>query len=269
MTPELVPVADGGCHLHSGCGFPAPSADIFNFQPIFNIGGLGVTKPMLLAVISVLIVVGFFWLAFRKPKIVPNKMQLIGEMGFLFVRDGISREVAGKKADKYVPLLVTLFFMVWIMNLMSIIPFAQFPVTSRIAFPAALALVVWVVYMGVGFKRHGFLGYLKVLCWPSGVPGWVMVILVPIEFISNIFFRPFTLAIRLFANMFAGHVIIVTFSVAAWYLLSPSIGALFSAVSFAMAILMTAFELLIQGLQAYIFTALTATYLAGALEEAH
>jgi F-type H+-transporting ATPase subunit a len=262
-------VAEGGCHFSQGCGFPAPSADIFNFQPMFNIGGFAVTKPMVLAVFSSLLILLFFWAAFRKPKLVPSRVQLIGEMGFLFVRDGISREIAGKKADKYAALLVTLFFSVWVMNLMAVIPVAQFPVTSRIAFPAALALVVWLVYMGVGFRRHGFLGYLKVLCWPSDVPGWVMVILVPIEFVSNIFFRPFTLAIRLFANMFAGHIIIVTFSVAAWYLLSPSIGALFGAVSFVMAILLTAFEVLIQGLQAYIFTALTATYLAGALEEAH
>jgi len=262
-------LASDGCHLNSGCGFPAPGSEIFVFPPVFSIGSFDVTKPMLLAVIGVSAILIFFYQAFSRPKLVPRGAQNLGEVGYLFVRDGIAREAMGKKGDQYVPFLVTLFFLVWTFNFLSIVPFAQFPVTSRIAFPVVLALVVWVVYMWVGFRRHGFVGYLRVLCWPSGVPWWVMPILVPIEFFSNIFVRPFTLAIRLFANMFAGHLLIAMFSVATWYLLTPSIGALFAGISFALAIVMTAFELLIQALQAYIFTALTANYLAGALEEAH
>jgi F-type H+-transporting ATPase subunit a len=96
-----------------------------------------------------------------------------------------------------------------------------------------------------------------------------MVILVPIEFFSNIFVRPFTLAVRAFANMFAGHLLIVMFSIASWYLLSPSLGALYGSVSFVVAAGLTAFELLVQFLQAYIFVMLASSYIAGALEEAH
>jgi F-type H+-transporting ATPase subunit a len=195
-------------------------------------------------------------------------MQSVGELGYLFVRDTVAREFMGRKGDKYVPFLVSLFFLIWALNMMSIIPLAQFPVTSHIAYPAAFALLVWLLYMGVGFKTHG-LGYFKVLCWPSGVPWWVLLVLVPIEFISNVFVRPFTLTIRLFANMFAGHLILATFALATWYLLSPTVGTLFAAASFLMAVVMTGFELLIQGLQAFIFIALASTYLAHALEEAH
>jgi F-type H+-transporting ATPase subunit a len=260
---------DLNCHFESlpRCGFPAPDTGLFEWP---GIGGTVIDKPIVLAVFCAALVVIFFWAATANSRLVPGRMQSVGELGYLFVRDQVSRSIIGKKGDKYVPFLVSLFFFVWFMNLMSIIPLAQFPVTSRIAFPAGLAIMVWLVYMGVGFKRHGFVGYLRVLCWPSGVPAGVMVILVPIEFLSNVLVRPFTLAIRLFANMFAGHLLIATFSIAAWYLLSPNVvGLLASATSLVMAVVMTAFELLIQALQAFIFVALTASYINGALEEAH
>jgi F-type H+-transporting ATPase subunit a len=275
MTKESVVGAEyqlaseAGCHLNSGCGFPAPGLNEFDFKPIFTVGGVDFTKPMLLSMICALLVVGFFWAAFAKPKLLPGKLQLVGEIGYDFVKRSIVLETIGKKGEKYVPMLVSMFFFVWIMNIMSIIPFAQFPVMSRIAFPVGLAAVVWVTYMGLTFKKHGFVGGMKNLCWPSGIPGWVMFILVPIEFFSNIFVRPFTLAVRAFANMFAGHLLIVVFSVASWYLLSPSIGALYGSVSFVVAVALTGFELLVQFLQAYIFVMLASSYIAGALEEAH
>ncbi|WP_280715285.1 F0F1 ATP synthase subunit A [Kitasatospora sp. MAP5-34] len=266
---DVTRVAEAGCHLNSGCGFPAPGLNEFDFKPMFTVGGVDFTKPMLLSVICALLVVGFFWAAFAKPKLLPGKLQLVGEIGYDFVKRSIVLETIGKKGEKYVPMLVSMFFFVWIMNIMSIIPFAQFPVMSRIAFPVGLAAIVWITYMTLTFKKHGFVGGLKNLCWPSGIPGWVMFILVPIEFFSNIFVRPFTLAVRAFANMFAGHLLIVVFSVASWYLLSPSIGALYGSVSFVVAVALTAFELLVQFLQAYIFVMLASSYIAGALEEAH
>jgi F-type H+-transporting ATPase subunit a len=173
----------------------------------------------------------------------------------------------GKQGDKYVPFLLALFFFVWLMNVMSFVPGIQFPVSSIIAFPAALAIMVWLTYMYAGFKKHG-LGYFRVLGVPSGVPVGILFILTPIELLSNIFVRPFTLAIRLFANMFAGHLLVATFSAGAWYMFSVK-GIVFSGASFTMAIVMTGFELFIQALQAYIFVMLTASYLGGALEEAH
>ena len=259
-----------GCHITpSGCGFPAPGLNSFNFKPIFSIGSFDFTKPMLLAIICMLLVVGFFWAAFRKPKLVPGKLQLVGEIGYNFIARSIAREVIGKKGDKFVPFLTSIFFFVWLMNIMSIIPLAQFPVASRFAYPVALALLVWITYMYLTFKTHGFAGGWKHLTYMQGLPKPLVPLIVFLEFLQNVITRPFTLAVRLWANMFAGHMLIVMFSVATWYLLTPSIMAAFSGASFVLAIGMTAFEVLIQFLQAYIFTLLASIYISGALEEGH
>ncbi len=170
-----------------------------------------------------LLVVGFFWAAFAKPKLVPGKLQLVGELGYNFVARSIAREVIGKKGDKYVPFLTSIFFFVWIMNVMSIIPLAQFPVASRFAFPVGLAALVFVTYMFLTFKTHGFRGGVKNLVWIEGLPKPLVPLIVLLEFIQNVITRPFTLAVRLWANMFAGHMLIVMFSVASWYLLTPSL----------------------------------------------
>ena len=262
-----------GCHLFgsNNCGFShvSPSSEDFDFstRPAFHILGYGVTKPTLIVALIIVLMVAFGWAAFNKPKMVPRGVQNVGEVAYLFVRDRIARDSMGKQGDKYVPFLFSLFFFVWLMNVMSFVPGIQFPVSSIIAFPAALAVMVWLTYMWAGFRRHG-LGYFRVLGIPSGVPVGILVILTPIELLSNIFVRPFTLAIRLFANMFAGHLLIATFAAGAWYMFSVK-GIVFSGASFTMAIVMTGFELFIQALQAYIFVMLTASYLAGALEEAH
>jgi F-type H+-transporting ATPase subunit a len=268
-SPSTTLVASG-CHITpSGCGFPAPGLDSFNFKPIFTIGSFGFTKPMLLAIICMLLVVGFFWAAFRKPKLVPTKLQLVGEIGYTFIARGIARDVIGKKGDKFVPFLTSIFFFVWVMNIMSIIPMAQFPVASRFAYPVALAVLVWLTYMYLTFKTHGFVGGWKHLTVLQGLPGWLLPLIVVIEFLQNVILRPFTLAVRLWANMFAGHMLIVMFSAATWYMLTPSIFAALSGGSFIMAVAMTAFEVLIQFLQAYIFTLLASLYISGALEEGH
>jgi F-type H+-transporting ATPase subunit a len=104
---------------------------------------------------------------------------------------------------------------------------------------------------------------------PSGVPFFILGLLAPVEILQYIIVRPFTLAVRLFANMFAGHILLLVFTLATWYMFSLSIGLLFSATSFVLTIVLTAFELLIQALQAYIFTILTAQYIGGSLEGGH
>jgi F-type H+-transporting ATPase subunit a len=123
--------------------------------------------------------------------------------------------------------------------------------------------------MGLGMKHQGAFGYFKNMAVPQGAPWWILPLLVPIELFSNILVRPFTLSVRLFANMLAGHVLLLVFTVATWYLLTLSIGALFAATSFVLVILLTGLEVLIQALQAFIFTILTATYISGAYETAH
>lgn len=256
-------------HLFSGCGFPAPSIQDFYFTPLFTVHGVGFGKPGLLMLLSTLIVLAFFWFAFRAPKLVPRGIQNVGEMGILFVRDQILRPQLGKKGDKWLPFLVSMFFLIWVNNIFGIIPILYFPAMAKYGYPVALAGMVWVIYMGLGFKKQGFTGYWKTLLIPSGSPAWILPLLIPIEFLSNVLVRPFTLSVRLFANMLAGHVLLLVFALATWYLLSASIGILFSATSFIVLILVTALEVLVQALQAFIFTILTATYISGAYEAAH
>ena len=256
-------------HLNSGCGYPAPSyPKSFLYGPLFRIGSFTFNKPMLLAVICAAIVIAFFWTAFAKPKLVPRGVQNVGELGILFVRDQILRPMMGKRGDGYLPFLVALFFFIWVMNIMEIIPVAQFPGNSEVAFPYALMLMVYCTYNYLGIKHQGFLGYFKNMI-PTGVPPGILLILAPVEILQYIIVRPFTLAIRLFANMFAGHILLLVFTLATWYLLTLGIGLLWSATSFVLTVVLTAFELLIQALQAYIFTILTAQYIGGALVPEH
>jgi F-type H+-transporting ATPase subunit a len=258
-----------GCHLFSGCGYPAPSLNDFQFKPAFTIAGVGVTKPMLLSVLSMLIVVGFFWAAFARPKLVPRGLQNLGELGVIFVRDQILYPMIGKKGDRFLPFLVSLFFFIWIMNLFEVIPVLQFPVPARISFAWILVAMVWLTYMTLGIVHQGPIGFFKNMAIPGEVPWWILPLLVPVELASNILVRPFTLGVRLFANMFAGHLLLLVFYLATWYMAGLSVGAIFAAGSFVMVIVITAFELLIQFLQAFIFTTLTATYIAGSLEASH
>jgi len=265
ISNSLAVMAPAGCHILSGCPFPQPSINDFYFRPIFSIGAFHFTKPMLIAVVSGAIVLGFFFVAFpKKPKLVPRGVQNVGEIGVLFVRDQILRPQLGKAGDKYLPFLVSLFFFIWIMNLFGIIPYVEFPATSKYAYPVGLALVVWFTYLAIGIRSQGLLGYLKSVSVPSGAPWWILWLLVPIEFVSNIFVRPFTLSVRLMANMLAGHLLLLVFGLAAWYLFSFSYELVFSATSLLVTVLMAGLEVLIQFLQAFIFTTLAAFYIADA-----
>jgi F-type H+-transporting ATPase subunit a len=259
-------------HIFSSdhCGYPAPGypGPTFIFTPFFRWGGYYFTTPMLLALICAVAVVAFFWAAFANPKIVPRGVQNLGEMGVDFVRTQILLPMIGKRGDKFLPFLVSLFFFIWLMNLMEIIPVAQFPAMSLIAFPVALMLMVYGTYTYLGIKHQGLGGYFKNMI-PTGVPGPILIILAPVEILQYVLIRPFTLAIRLFANMFAGHILLLIFTLATWYLFSLSIGLLFSVTSFILTVVLTAFEMLIQALQAYIFTILTAQYIGGSLEAGH
>jgi F-type H+-transporting ATPase subunit a len=261
--------SETNCHIFEGCGFPSPGLHSFVFEPIFSIGSFHFNKPMLLALLSTVVIVGFFWAAFNKPKVIPGKLQMVGEAGYDFVRRGIVYETLGRKqGEKYVPLMVSLFFFVWIMNLWSIIPVAQFPVTSIIAFPAGLAAIVYILWMSLTFKKHGFVGGWKNITGYDKSLGPILPLVVVLEFFSNVLVRPFTHAVRLFANMFAGHLLLLMFTLASWYLLN-GIGIVYAGVSFVMVIVMTIFELFIQAIQAYVFVLLASTYLQGALAEHH
>jgi F-type H+-transporting ATPase subunit a len=257
-----------------GDGFQAPTIAEFYPEPIAEFSILGVafeiTRITIISWIATAAILTLLVLAVRKPSIVPGKLQFLGESGYSLVRDGIARDVVGPKGLPFAPFLASLFFFILANNAMSIIPFAQISPNSKFALPLVLAVITWVVYNWVGIREQGAARYFKDAAIPPGVPIGALILVTPIELLQVFVIRPFTLAVRLFANMFAGHMLLVVFSLGTVYLLTVgNFSAVFSVAAFAMALAMTFFELLVIVLQAYVFTVLTATYLNGALEPAH
>jgi len=254
-----------------GGEFRAPTPqELFDLAPVGGIEWL--TKPVLVAVLSSIVVIAISWGAFGNPKIVPRGMQNVVEYGYMFVRDQIARPFLGKDADRFMGLLVTLFFLVFGWNLMGVIPFIQFPVASHIAFPAVLALSIYVLKIYLGFKHQGPVGYFKNMMFPPGLPKPIYVLLAPIEFLSNMIIAPFTHAVRLFANMFAGHMLLAFFSmVGFWFLIEKltPLGAGVGVIGVVMTIVFTAFEIFIQFLQAFLFAMLASMYIGGSLHAEH
>jgi F-type H+-transporting ATPase subunit a len=255
--------------LAQGGEFVPPGAGDFNLPPIFA----GITKPMVLAVLSIIIVMVFFMMASRRLKIVPTRFTFIAESVYNFGRNNLARELIGSKEFMpYVPLIVTLFSFVLVNNIFGIIPIIQFPTMSHIGFPIALsALIIYPLWNYVGIRKHGLLGHFKHQLVPAGVPKPILLLYVPIEIFVKFFMNPITHAIRVFAAMFAGHLILLVFTLAGEYLLLEASGVIkpVSLVSWAFAILMTFLEALIMVLQAYIFALLAANYIGGALAEDH
>jgi F-type H+-transporting ATPase subunit a len=255
-------------------GFQAPGLGEFYPTPLATFSLLGVdfeiTRITLGLWIATLLLIGFLVAAVRRPEIVPGKLQFIGESGYSLVRDGIARDVVGPRGLPFAPFLGSLFFFILANNMMSIIPLAQISPMSKFAFPLVLAMICWVLYIWVGIREQGAGRYFKDILFLPGVPKPMYILVTPIEILQNFIVRPFTLAVRLFANMFAGHMLLVVFSLGAVYLLSrDNFSLIFGPISALMAIVMTFFELLVIFLQAYVFTVLMGTYLNGSIESEH
>ncbi|MCH7231428.1 F0F1 ATP synthase subunit A [Glycomyces sp. L485] len=222
--------------------------------------------------LTVAVLIVFFLWAYRKPRIVPTKRQWLAESAYGFIRNTVAIDLLGKQTGvRFAPYLATLFFFILIMNFWAIVPGVQISPNAHIAFPATLGVISWLIYNYVGIKKHGFVGYMKMTCVPPGAPWFIYPLLIPIEFLQNIILRPVTLALRLFANMFAGHLILLVFILGGFELLNSEnifIQGL-SVFSFAMGIAMTLFELIVILLQAYVFTLLTGMYIQGSLADEH
>ncbi|WP_373868228.1 F0F1 ATP synthase subunit A [Rothia aerolata] len=239
----------------------------------FEIGSFGFGKQMLLVLLSVVIVAGFFMLAGRKRAMVPGKGQFVAEMGYGFVRNSLGKQLIGAHHFKpFVPLLFTSFFFILVNNLYGSIPFFQLPTLSHAGSAYVLAAIAWLTWVGVGIKRKGLGGFFKDLTMPSGVPPVLYIILIPIEFLSNLLIRPVTHALRLFATMFGGHMAMMV-AAALMSHLAVTVGGLGgwlgSLAPLALGIFLFFLELMIQCIQAYIFALLLAVYLQGSVSEGH
>ena len=247
-----------------GLEFP-PIGEIVDWKPF--IAGLNKTGVLFLA--SAFITLLLFGLAARKRSLVPTGVQNIAEAGVDFVRESIIMQTMGPEGLNWTLYLTTLFFFLLFANIFEIIPLIQFPATSRMAMPMTLALITWILYNVVGIKNQGLGGYLKSSLFPPGVPKALYVLVTPIELLSTFIVRPFSLAVRIFANMLAGHLLLVTFSVLSAALFAKNFLVVVMPVSFVMLVFMTVFETLVAVLQAFIFTILTAVYIGGAMHPEH
>ncbi|MCX6437078.1 MAG: F0F1 ATP synthase subunit A [Actinobacteria bacterium] len=252
-----------------GEGFVPPSSNDFNLPPIFGDNAY-TTKPIFMVFFSVILISVFFIAASRKAAIVPSKLQFAGESIYAFVRNDLARDVIGHEFMRFVPYLFTLFTFILTNNIFGIVPLLQFPAMSRVSFPYVLAVFTFVIFHYVGIRKQGIGKYLKEIMFMPGVPKPVYILLTPIELATFFLVRPLTLSLRLFANMFAGHLLLLVFIMGGDHLFKGVIGLkLVSPFAFAFGIGLTFFEFMVQCLQAYIFTLLTALYIAGALADEH
>ncbi|MBQ1042617.1 F0F1 ATP synthase subunit A [Micromonospora sp. C32] len=236
-----------------------------------DVAGPWVTKFSIMIWIAVALLIIFFVAAYRKPKLVPGKGQWAAEAVYGLVRDNIAREQMGNAGIRFSPYLTVLFSFILLTNIFSIVPGLQISPNSHIAFPIVLAAISYVMYNYVGIRKHGLGKYLKQSLILPGVPWPMHFLLIPIEFLQNFVVRPVTLALRLFANMFAGHLLLLVFTVGGFVMLGSS--SVFvqatSVFSFAMAIVMAFFEALVAVLQAYVFVTLSANYIGTSLADEH
>ena len=202
----------------------------------------------------------------KAPKGVRNLAEAIVE----FIENQIVMPTMGRDGLGWTPFLLSLFSFIYLCNVPGIIPVIQMPATARMALPLFLSLLVWVVFIGVGFKHQG-LGYLKNSLFPPGVPGPLYILVTPIEFISTFLVRPYSLTVRLFGNMLPGHILLETFALLTKELVQGGNIALVPVgiLPFFMLVFLTAFEVLVAFLQAYIFTILAAVYIGGAAHPEH
>ncbi len=245
--------------------FHAPSLNDF-FPPALLFEGtpFELDRLMLVRILMAAVLVGFMLLAFRSPKLVPRGLQNIAETGLVFVKEQICDEVLGKETGKkFFPLIASIFFAVLFLNISGVIPFLNISSNARIGFPLVLALVAYVAFNYVGIKKYGFFHYMRSSIVVPNVPPAMHVLLIPIEFISTFLLRPFTLTVRLMANMLAGHIMLVLFFSATHFFLFD--GAAWMKVLSPFSLLggfaFTLFELLVVFLQAYVFALLTAVYI--------
>ena len=234
----------------------------FELSPI--VPQLGLTQSGVYMIAAAAIITLVAYVATTRGALVPGRLQSLVEMTYEFVASTV-RGSAGDEGMKFFPLIFSLFVFILVLNLFGMIPYG-FTVTSHIIITFALAMVVMGTVVIYGFARHG-LHFLRLFV-PSGVPGYILPLVVLIEVISFLS-RPISLSVRLFANMLAGHIALKIFAYFVVGLLAAGGWAILSPLPLALAVALTALEFLVAFLQAYVFTILTCIYLNDAIHPGH
>jgi len=252
---------------------PEDVIELFEFKDaLFSIGPFDFTKTVFLTFLAMTIVLVMLYVGFRKPRVVPTKFGVVMESMVSFVRDDVAKGTIGPEGARYTPYLLSIFLFILVANLFELTPFINFPLTSRMAIPLMLAIFTWVIFVVVGFGRNGF-RYLIDIIWPKSVPIALRWLVGLIEFVSVFLLRPITLAVRLFANLVAGHLMLTLLLASGWIFMS-SVGdiGLRAAIGlpwFIFGLGIFVFEFVVAVLQAYIFTLLSAVYIQTSVHPEH
>jgi F-type H+-transporting ATPase subunit a len=233
---------------------------------ILNINILGIdfsiTKHVLMMWIAAALVVFVFRYAFREQRIIPSGVANLLEAMIVFLRDEVVLPNMGEEGRHYLPYLLTVFFFVLFCNLLGLIPFAA-TATGNVSVTAALAIMSLIMIQVAGIREHGIKHHLQNLI-PHGIPVWLLPIMIPVEIMGQ-FTKPFALCIRLFANMTAGHIVILSFLSMIFILKSLWV----SPISVVFALFISLLELFVAFLQAYIFTMLTSLFIGMSIHPQH
>lgn len=267
--------SDGGFwdFLFKSDGFHSPS--IMEFFPdavLFEGTIFEFNRITMVRVLAAVVLVGIFAIVAARARLVPRRGQSFVEIILDFVRVQIVEEVMGKEnGRRFTAFLTTLFLAIVFFNITGVIPLLNIASTSLIGLPLVMALWVYVMYLTVGIRKHGLGGYLKQNLFPPGVPVYIYPLLTPIELLQVFVIRPATLALRLAANMMAGHLLLVLCFAATHYFFFEGAGAAkaLGGLSLVAGLGFTLFEVFVALLQAYVFVMLSAVYLNMALEEEH
>lgn len=252
---------------------PDDVKELFEYTDIiFSIGPIGFTRTIILFFLAAFVVVGLLFFGLRKRRMVPSKFEVVIESLLDFVKNGVARDVIGPDGYKYVPYLTAMFLFILVGNLFEVTPLINFPITSRMAIPAFLAFVTYLIFVFMGFAKNGFRYFFDTV-WPKHVPIGLRWLVGIIELVSIFLLRPFTLAVRLFANMVAGHLMLTLLLGSGVIFLAsfPEIGAkaLVGIPWFVLGLGIYLFEIVVSVLQAYIFTLLSAVYIQSSIQFEH
>ena len=252
---------------------PDDVVELFEFkEALFSIGSFHFTRTVFLTFLAMAIVLALLFVAFRKARLVPSKFGAAMESLVLFIRDDVAKGTIGPEGARYAPYLLSIFLFILVANLFELTPFINFPLTARMAIPLFLALTTWAIFLFVGFFKNGF-SYLADIVWPRSVPLALRWLVGLIEFFSTFLLRPLTLAVRLFANLVAGHLMLTLLLGSGWIFFAHvgeiGIRSVIGLPWFIFGLLIFVFEIVVAVLQAYIFALLSAVYIQTSVHPEH
>lgn len=258
--------------LAEASGPDIPSIDDFLPEPALFAGTpFAINRIILVRIIATVLLIAILGVSAHRAKLIPSRWQGAVEWLIEFVQNSIVYEVMGElRGKRYVPMITTIFLSILVFNLCGIIPGFNIAATATITMPLAFALWCFVQYWIAGIREKGLGRFLKDELFPKGIPWPIYILLSPIQLIELLLIRPFSLTIRLFANMISGHLLVaLCFAATQWFFIETTTKAQFplGILTFAGGAFMTVFEMAVAGLQAFIFAILTTAYINMSLPE--